>query len=74
MRQRASWRHRLQRFGVRVSAPTVVLAVAGAVVAFGFGYVIVGEILGVAVVAGLILVSVIHQRRGTETRDSRWWR
>ncbi|MGC2190973.1 MAG: hypothetical protein WA751_01405 [Candidatus Dormiibacterota bacterium] len=74
MRQRSSWRHRLQRFSVRASAPVVVLAVAGAVVAFGFGYAIIGEILGVAVVAGLILVSVIHQRRGTETRDRRWWR
>jgi hypothetical protein len=63
VRQRSSWRDRLERLGRRLSAPVVVLAVTGAVVAGSFGYRILGGIVGAAVVAGLAVVTLIHHRR-----------
>ncbi|HUY09349.1 MAG TPA: hypothetical protein VMW80_07855 [Candidatus Dormibacteraeota bacterium] len=60
--------------GVRLSVPVVILAVVGAVVAFGFGYQLLGDVVAAAVVAGLVLVSVIHHRRSTAVGDPGWWR
>ncbi|HVB53102.1 MAG TPA: hypothetical protein VNF24_02770 [Candidatus Acidoferrales bacterium] len=74
VRQRASWRDRLQRIGIRITAPLVILAVAGAVVAAGFGYQIVSWIIGAVMVGTLGVVSVIHHRRAVAVGDASWWR
>ncbi|MGH7641928.1 MAG: hypothetical protein ACRENX_02755 [Candidatus Dormibacteria bacterium] len=50
------------------------LAVAGAVVAAGFGYQLVGGIVAAVLVVGLAVVTVIHHRRTVEGRETGWWR
>jgi hypothetical protein len=52
----------------------VVLAVAGAVVAFSFGYEIVGGALAAAVVAGIASATLLYQRRRVQVGESGWWR
>lgn len=74
VRQQSHRRDRLQRVGNRVSAPLVVLAVVGAVVAAGFGYQVVAGIVGAVLVSGLGVVTLIHHRRSSEVGDSGWWR
>jgi uncharacterized membrane protein (DUF4010 family) len=50
------------------------MAVAGAVVAFSFGYVIVGGALAAAVVVGVASASLLYQRRRAQLGESGWWR
>ncbi|HVB13212.1 MAG TPA: hypothetical protein VNH38_00430 [Candidatus Dormibacteraeota bacterium] len=72
--QSTKWGDRLQRLALRLSAPVVVLAVVGAVVAAGFGYRLVGVIVGVVLLVGLGVVTLVHHRRAADTGDSGWWR
>jgi hypothetical protein len=68
------WRGRLVRMGRRLIAPGVFIAVAGAVVAFSFGYLIVGGALAAAVVVGLASATMVYQRRRAQLGESGWWR
>lgn len=74
VRHPRSWRDRLGAIGPRLATPVAILAVVGAVVAFGFGYQLVGYLVGAAVLTGLVLVSVVHHRRSTAVGDPGWWR
>ncbi|MGC1184297.1 MAG: hypothetical protein WBA31_03985 [Candidatus Dormiibacterota bacterium] len=74
VRQRLTWRSRLRRLGVRLSVPALVLAVAGAVVAAGFGYQIVSAAVAAVVAVALGLVTVVHRRRTSPVDDPAWWR
>ncbi|HUY24161.1 MAG TPA: hypothetical protein VMV09_02500, partial [Candidatus Saccharimonadales bacterium] len=60
--------------GRRLVSPTVFVAVAGAVVAFSFGYVIVGGAVTAAVVVGVASASLLYQRRRVPLGESGWWR
>ncbi len=71
---RSRWWGRLVRMGQRLIAPVVFLAVAGAVVAFSFGYLIVGGALAAAVVVGVASASLVYQRRRAQLGESGWWR
>ena len=68
------WRARLRRMGRRLIAPVVLVAVAGAVVAFSFGYVIVGGAVAAAVVLGAASATLVYQRRRAQLGESGWWR
>jgi hypothetical protein len=68
------WRGQLVRLGRRLVAPVVLIAVAAAVVAFSFGYMIVGGALAAAVVVGVASASVLYQRRRAQLGESGWWR
>jgi hypothetical protein len=58
----------------RLAAPVVFIAVAGAVVAFSFGYLVVGGAVAAAVVVGLASASLFYQRRLAQIGESGWWR
>ncbi|HUY57430.1 MAG TPA: hypothetical protein VMV12_06345 [Candidatus Micrarchaeaceae archaeon] len=73
-RHRQSWRLRLHRLGIRLSTPAVILTVAGAVVAFSFGYAMVGDVAAALIVVGLLAATVMHHRRSASSRDSNRWR
>jgi hypothetical protein len=60
--------------GQRLTAPVVFIAVAGAVVAFSFGYLIVGGVLAAAVVVGIASATMVYQRRRAQLGESGWWR
>jgi|GEM_PF-3801999 len=60
--------------GRRLIAPVVLVAVAGAVVAFSFGYVIVGGAVAAAVVLGAASATLVYQRRRAQLGESGWWR
>jgi hypothetical protein len=62
------------RMGRRLIAPVVLVAVSGAVVAFSFGYVIVGGALAAAVVVGIASATLVYQRRRAQLGESGWWR
>jgi len=52
----------------------VILTVAGAVVAFSFGYAMVGDVAAALIVVGLLAATVMHHRRSASSRDSNRWR
>lgn len=74
VRHRTTWRRRIWRWTARLSVPALVLAVAGAVVAAGFGYQIVSAAIAAVVVVALGVVTVVHRRRSSALEDSVWWR
>jgi hypothetical protein len=71
---RSRWRGQLVRMARRLVAPVVFIAVAGAVVAFSFGYLVVGGAVAAAVVVGLASASLFYQRRLAQIGESGWWR
>lgn len=74
VRRKASWLSRLRSLAVRLSTPALVLAVAGVVVAAGFGYQILAAAVGAGLVLSLAVVTLIHHRRSQEVEDTGWWR
>jgi hypothetical protein len=73
-RSRPGWSARLQGVGARLGVPVFLLSVVGAVVAAGFGYLVVAGALGAAVVVGLVVATALHQRGLAEPQGPNWWR
>ncbi|HVC39543.1 MAG TPA: hypothetical protein VNH20_06180 [Candidatus Dormibacteraeota bacterium] len=74
IRARTSWWARLQRVGVRLSAPLVALAVAGAIVAGGFGYRLVAGLVAAVLVVGLAVITLLQRRRSVGAGAGNRWR
>jgi hypothetical protein len=73
-RRRISLPSRLGSWGVRLSVPALILAVAGAVVAASFGYQLVAGAAAAVVVLALASATLVHHRRTRAVEDTAWWR